>query len=1421
MAIGNRISRRLNSFDRFDQNAIDGDNDGLVQEQTRFERPATIRNRAVAGSISAEKRPKPGSQTADQAQAEVRGAESEHKLWARIANENDWVVLKSPGGHITYLSPDPTVPPLTFGATGGGGRGLANMEAELRRRGLPIPRKDTKPKASTAFRLEDSAPKLNEEKLQEAIRYAAATQKDVQKISIDEFAELLDIDEELKPELAKSINEKFPGYFPDENKKPETVSETRNLTRREKRRGISGSISSSEEGKKSIAPESLYKEAEAAGVSLDTILDDSDFDNDVEWSSNSWSIGKTKVQQAGDAVIVRNGKDGKPEVLMIRRKTAPFTDGYALPGGLLDDGETFEQTVDREMEEEVGIPASKANSRRYLGDLKAKDWDPRFVEGVHVGATRFDVPEGTEAIAGSDAKGAEWVSVEDLANGKHRIGFGHAAWLSMAFENDAELSRKFDILARASRHRNQEIIRRVNKKRKEAGAKLFTGLESPNKHYIPEGTGPLGVRKVNNLGFDLAKVITRNPGFFDKRTEEMFIYRATHSSADTAKKFSMTEREFDDKLREATQKLEDKIRKDIADSMKRNNRKQGLKGSISTRITGGNEVDRAVREMRLNDRQRATVRNQTKHMHEAFRTGEIYDMPIHAAIDSQRKELLDSIRITTAKGGLPMIVAKPHPLINPYLPIEREWATIELPEKEAVSRFMRELMQNQGENNEDLSGLDVFYSYFSNIIKKIEKDGGEVPVLEFSRNLYDTESGYTSYVQDYYLSLQDPVKATQLLESFDLGVHDLFGHYGTGRAYDRHGEWANYLAMQDFIEHANIGLTPQQKDGLHRFWLREYGTFQIVKRGDMLDMPIDKNDGWLRGHIIGYTGPAENLLKILDSGENGLGGTRISGSIGGRKIKDIPLSRLEQISVNDVENKLAIINRRKKSGSGLSGSMGLMDDDAEVGEYVDYLKDKMGPSAWAGEQGQEVRDIATRMFNLDISKEERDRLIDDLLDIEVQYTDYEPEDTFDYALDDLDESNKEWKEYLAHLQDTDPDEYDFWKNYNPNTGFNEEDDGYQPSLFDEPWDRPTPISPKGKNNSKRKIFGWRRNKDKPSRRITKIDFYGHDKLRSKQSEQLELFRNWKKNKDWKSLHNAHYDWWAFPIDRGSAAYGDGYNVAGKNIEELISDKKYMANLVELASIYSEAMGWDIVNREWLKDLDWDKGQDPRGQAYGARLYKIARSLQIFGLKDEYDSFSLMVESLRLEDDLRRRIGKSQYWDNPDVPFNDITPGTKRHARKMREQFGDVKPAKKKPGKKITGSMAAPPRSPRGNGRSNIAPPSQPRERFIRELNVDDWYIFTDDINEYFEKVKKRDIAVSTQDYRELMKAVSIFNSVEAVPTDDNGISVNMSDEQVRQLRIVLKKISNMDNEFFNIDDIYNALPTKERPKTIEAGGPDV
>jgi ADP-ribose pyrophosphatase YjhB (NUDIX family) len=54
-------------------------------------------------------------------------------------------------------------------------------------------------------------------------------------------------------------------------------------------------------------------------------------------------------------VIVAEGADGSPRVLLIRRGQEPLKGEWSLPGGAVELGETLEEAVRREVLEETGL----------------------------------------------------------------------------------------------------------------------------------------------------------------------------------------------------------------------------------------------------------------------------------------------------------------------------------------------------------------------------------------------------------------------------------------------------------------------------------------------------------------------------------------------------------------------------------------------------------------------------------------------------------------------------------------------------------------------------------------------------------------------------------------------------------------------------------------------------------------------------------------------------------------------------------------------------------------------------------------------------------------------------------------------------------------------------------------------------------
>lgn len=120
-----------------------------------------------------------------------------------------------------------------------------------------------------------------------------------------------------------------------------------------------------------------------------------------------------KVQQGPfitvDAIIEIN--DG---IILIKRSNPPF--GWALPGGFVDYGESLEDSVRREAEEETGV---KLENLKQFHTYSKPGRDPRF----HTISTVYIAKGKGKPKADSDAADLKVVKIKDLS--KYTFAFDH------------------------------------------------------------------------------------------------------------------------------------------------------------------------------------------------------------------------------------------------------------------------------------------------------------------------------------------------------------------------------------------------------------------------------------------------------------------------------------------------------------------------------------------------------------------------------------------------------------------------------------------------------------------------------------------------------------------------------------------------------------------------------------------------------------------------------------------------------------------------------------------------------------------------------------------------------------------------------------------------------------------------------------
>lgn len=100
-------------------------------------------------------------------------------------------------------------------------------------------------------------------------------------------------------------------------------------------------------------------------------------------------------------------------IVLIERKNPPY--GWALPGGFVDYGESYETAALREAEEETGLTVTSLRQFRTYSD---PDRDPR----QHTASTVFIGSASGLPKAGDDAGKAELFTKEHLP----KLAFDHA-----------------------------------------------------------------------------------------------------------------------------------------------------------------------------------------------------------------------------------------------------------------------------------------------------------------------------------------------------------------------------------------------------------------------------------------------------------------------------------------------------------------------------------------------------------------------------------------------------------------------------------------------------------------------------------------------------------------------------------------------------------------------------------------------------------------------------------------------------------------------------------------------------------------------------------------------------------------------------------------------------------------------------------
>lgn len=139
----------------------------------------------------------------------------------------------------------------------------------------------------------------------------------------------------------------------------------------------------------------------------------------MNWTQN--------IEVTVDAIVFGYSREKGVSILLIKRKYDPFKGSWAIPGGFVEEKESLEEAVARELQEETGV---KINYLEQLYTFGKPERDPRkrIISVAYFGLVKSKQFEKLHAT--TDAEEAEWFNFKQLPS----LAFDHQKILNVAIE---------------------------------------------------------------------------------------------------------------------------------------------------------------------------------------------------------------------------------------------------------------------------------------------------------------------------------------------------------------------------------------------------------------------------------------------------------------------------------------------------------------------------------------------------------------------------------------------------------------------------------------------------------------------------------------------------------------------------------------------------------------------------------------------------------------------------------------------------------------------------------------------------------------------------------------------------------------------------------------------------------------------------